>query len=68
MVLDPSGIALFHCLQGILQMRYLWQEELSLSDDKLHNLLGADLPATDIHTILATPYYSVKTTLGSPTV
>jgi len=49
-------------------MRYLWQEELSLSDDKLHNLLGADLPATDIHTILATPYYSVKTTLGSPTV
>jgi len=39
--------------RGLLQMRYLWQEELSLSGDKLHNLLGADLPATDIHTVLS---------------
>jgi len=39
--------------RGILEMRYLWQGELSLSGDKLHNLLGADLPTTDIHTVLS---------------
>ncbi len=39
--------------RGILQMRYLWQEELVLSGDKLRGLLGHNLPETEIHTILS---------------
>ena len=39
--------------RGMLQMRYLWQQELSLSGDKLHRLLGSEIPSTDIHAVLS---------------
>ena len=38
--------------KGLLEMRYLWDEELFLSDEKLQTFLHGDVPATDIKTAL----------------
>ena len=40
---------LFH---GLFEMRYLWDEELFLSDAKLRTFLHHDLPSTEIQTAL----------------
>jgi len=38
--------------RGLIEMRYLWNEELFLSDDKLRSFLHNDVPSTDIRTAL----------------
>ncbi len=38
--------------RGLIEMRYLWNEELFLSDTKLRTFLHNDVPSTDIHTAL----------------
>ena len=37
---------------GLLSMRYLWQEELTMSDAKLRDLLAEKMPNTPIETAL----------------
>ena len=37
---------------GLIEMRYLWNEELLLSDAKLRTFLHRDVPSTDIRTAL----------------
>jgi len=38
--------------RGMLEMRYLWSEEVHISDQRLRQLLGDTIPATDFKTIL----------------
>ncbi len=52
MVAHQTGLPFSVMFRGLLEMRYLWDEEVHMSDQALCQLLDDNVPATDFNSIL----------------